>query len=996
MRNKSVLVIVILVSLILNISDSMSQEDVVSSSEKGNKITQFIPRPDLGYVIKTKTAPGVNKNILSTTQGETYTDDIKSVGGSGFKNVYVVKGQSGNVQFMQLLSSNSQNDIEYMLPLFEVNGEILALMPKIIVRLNNANDYYQLAAFCQANDCAIVRNIVYTDLEYLIEPLQKNESVLINIIEELNKNDFIEWAFPDIALDVELCGYEGDIIERIDPNDEYYTNQWHLENINAPQAWTITQGDPNIVVAVIDTSFDINHPDLKDNIWTNPNEIPGNGIDDDENGFVDDVHGWNFVNDNNDVLNNSNEAHGTACAGLIAAKGNNNIGVAGVAWNCKIMPIRALGGEFECVSGMALEEALRYAAAQGADVISNSWGLTVVRTYIFPWGIYTYVSPYDCQYVRSAINDICKINGVGRNGKGCVVLAASGNWEDDNQVVYPAAYSNVIAVGAVDNENSLWYYSGYGSSLDIVAPSGDVGLMGDLWTTDITENRGYNNRNQTIEDYTDKMGGTSGSCPITAGVAALILSIDPNLTNTEVQNILCKSAKDLGSIGWDKYYGYGSVDAYSAVNMALNPQFVVYVDDNAPDDPGPDDTDISDPNEDGSKKHPFDSIQEAIQFANVGDKIIVLPGIYTGEGNYNISFLDKNITLQSKDGPESCIIDCQNKGRGFNISSKSSVVLEGFSIINGNAETGSGLYNYGRLNMTNCIFSGNSADYGGGLYDNTGNLIITNCTFSGNFANINGGGIYHYKSSSSIITNCTFSGNSADKDGGGMFNYKSDPTITDCTFSGNFANGYGGGAYNLGYAKITNCTFSGNTAVSGGGFYNYLRIPTITNCILSGNSADNGAGLYNHYGNPVITNCTFSKNTANENGGGMYNYGSDIMPVLNNCIIWSNMPNQLYGSDTYEVSYSDIQDGWLGNGNIDADPLFADLDNEDYHLKSQSGRYDPITQSWIQDNVTSPCVDTGDPNSPIGFELFPHGTIINMGAFGGTEQASKSLSDAEF
>ena len=137
----------------------------------------------------------------------------------------------------------------------------------------------------------------------------------------------------------------------------------------------------------------------------------------------------------------------------------------------------------------------------------------------------------------------------------------------------------------------------------------------------------------------------------------------------------------------------------------------------------------------------------------------------------------------------------------------------------------------------------------------------------------------------------------------------------------------------------------------------------------------------------VVSQCTFVGNTGQ--GGAVYVPSRSL--VLHNCIVWGNQPDEIYvlgGSVT--ATYCDIRGGWPGTGNIDADPCFADPNTGDFHLKSQGGRYDPNSQAWVQEDVTSPCIDAGDPMSPVGLEPFPNGGIINMGAYGGTVEASKS------
>jgi parallel beta-helix repeat protein len=321
-------------------------------------------------------------------------------------------------------------------------------------------------------------------------------------------------------------------------------------------------------------------------------------------------------------------------------------------------------------------------------------------------------------------------------------------------------------------------------------------------------------------------------------------------------------------------------------------------------------------------------------------------------------------------------------------------VLDGFTITGGYGTSmpyRGGVYNIdGSPTFNNCCFRTNYASYGGGMYNYSSSPILTNCTFSNNYASDWGGGMYNYSSSSPILTNCTFSNNYASDWGGGMYNGSSSPILTNCTFSNNYASGTGGGMFNYSSSSpiLTNCKFINNYAGYGGGMYNYSSSI------------------------PILNNCTLSNNYANYNGGGMYNRGTSSKPKLFNTIVWANVPNQFYGTAIANVSYSNIQGGWTGTGNIDSDPLFAapgywsDVNDPnivvepndpnaiwidgDYHLKSEVGRWDPASKTWVIDAVHSPCIDAGDPKSPVGLEPQPNGGRINMGAYGGTAEASKS------
>jgi len=290
--------------------------------------------------------------------------------------------------------------------------------------------------------------------------------------------------------------------------------------------------------------------------------------------------------------------------------------------------------------------------------------------------------------------------------------------------------------------------------------------------------------------------------------------------------------------------------------------------------------------------------------------------------------------------------------------------------------------------------------YGGGmLIREGGSPTLINCIFAGNWAQEGGGGIGNYMGSP-VLFKCTLSGNSAEDTGGGMLTSgegQSNLTLINCTFSDNFVQGQGGGMYNEATRlTLTNCRFTRNSAAYGGAMDNVPLISgTLTNCTFIGNSATQSGGVMRSIlSNVLLTNCTFTGNSA-PNGNALAcdwpipGYPSNI--EMTNCVLWDG-GNEVVNTDNseIEITYSDLQDGWLGQDNIAVDPCFADPCNGDYHLKSQAGRWDANEGRWAIDDVTSPCIDAGDPMSPIGPEPFPNGGIINMGAYGGTGEASKS------
>jgi subtilisin family serine protease len=250
------------------------------------------------------------------------------------------------------------------------------------------------------------------------------------------------------------------------PDDVFFPNLWGLNNtgqvvnntpgtsgadIDAPEAWDITTGSSSVVVAVIDTGVDYNHPDLTSNIWTNPGEIPDNGIDDDGNGKIDDVNGWDFVNDDNDPIDGAE--HGTHVAGTIAAEGNNSIGIAGVSWTAKIMPLRFLDGFGDGKVSDSIA-AIDYAIANGAHIINASYG----------WNTFS-------QFEREAISRA--------RDAGILFVVAAGNESENNDLVpsYPASHEldNIIAVAATDQNDNLTDFSNYGAtSVDVAAPGENI------------------------------------------------------------------------------------------------------------------------------------------------------------------------------------------------------------------------------------------------------------------------------------------------------------------------------------------------------------------------------------------------------------------------------------------------------------------------------------------------------------------------------------------
>ena len=540
---------------------------------------QFVAQPEKGYVVKLTEKAGAIHALAGIPALN--AEGTRPVAGAERRGVWTVEneGPAGhNEDTIRALRATGQ--VRYAAPLFSSNGETVAILPEIVVRVRPGVEARQVHFLCQSLGLPVIKPMEFTTQEYLLEVLGPDAEAVFAAMEQLGQAPEVEWACPNTALRPQRpapvmpandspggeprIAAAGEVTVRtgVFPNDEYFPMQWHLHNtgqsggtpgadIRAPEAWQITTGDPNIVIAVIDTGVDSNHPDLVDNL----------------------VAGYDFYEDDDHAdpsLKAWLDAHGTCCAGLVAAEGNNSIGVTGVAYDSKIMPIRdGKGNSFITIAEEAT--AFRWAAAHGADVIS--WSAIMSNIPV----------------LHSAVQDVTRLGGIGREGKGCTVVFAAGNWKRPIRSVETAAYPEVIAVGATDHNDQCCWYSDYGPELDIAAPSsGGVVVFPNLmegryfeeylrlskhllWTTDILGHAGWStfNENPILLDYTEKMLGTSGATPIAAGVAALILSIEPSLTNDEVRHFLERSAKDLGDPGRDDYYGWGRVDARAALDMVL-------------------------------------------------------------------------------------------------------------------------------------------------------------------------------------------------------------------------------------------------------------------------------------------------------------------------------------------------------------------------------------------------------------------------------------------
>ena len=366
-----------------------------------------------------------------------------------------------------------------------------------------------------------IRMLYNSDVKLMRVPAGRE----LEIAAALNADPGVVYAEPNYIARI-FASHAFDTV----PNDPSYNKQWAHPTIQSPAAWDITTGSSDVVIAIIDSGVDTSHPDLASKL----------------------VAGYDFVGDDN--IPTDENGHGTHVAGIAAAVTNNGIGVAGMAWGARIMPVRVLDNEGRGYNS-DITDGITWAYQNGADIINMSLGGTSYS-----------------QTMQDAVN--------AAHAAGSLVIAAMGNCRYDssacpsaNPTQYPAAYSNVMAVAATDVGDSYAYYSQYGSHCDIAAPGGELSRYGDpngIYSTMPT----YAVYMTTYYGYTtnyDFLQGTSQATPYVSGLAALIWSLAPTMTNDAVQNLIQQTADDLGTAGKDQDYGWGRINAYTALLNLVPP-----------------------------------------------------------------------------------------------------------------------------------------------------------------------------------------------------------------------------------------------------------------------------------------------------------------------------------------------------------------------------------------------------------------------------------------
>ncbi|MCK5758945.1 MAG: S8 family serine peptidase, partial [Clostridiales bacterium] len=483
------------------------------------------------------------KIYLQSKKGIKFFSPIKN-------NIGIIIASGGSALTLDKLKTYA--DIENAMPAYEfgsfpfyLTGEIL-LQPKPGVPIEKILEFIH-------NKAKIESESKYNTFVLETDHWDK----LLEYSNQIYESGLVIYCHPNFIAPIE---------KTIDP---LYSAQYYLNNtgqfggtsgidINAPEAWNITKGSSTIKVAVIDDGVEI-HEELTGRILQ--------GFTPQTSSNNPDTHGTPNANDprHTDFPYDSDEpfGHGECCAGIIAAS-HNNVGIRGIAPNIEIVPINIFNDwsiikcpDYRWDSMLVYNEdardiarAIDWAWDNGnADVLSDSWG-------------YSTTDPDKIPHADNIIAAIGRARIQGRNKLGSVVVFASGNANlSFSGVTFPANVAGVITVGAIDKKGNIWNFSSCGLEMNLVAPTGNTGLNGDVRTIDRMGSNGYENGN-----YTTRFGGTSAACPQISGVVALMLSSNPFLTETQVRTTLQQTATDMGATGFDNTFGFGRVNAYTAVN----------------------------------------------------------------------------------------------------------------------------------------------------------------------------------------------------------------------------------------------------------------------------------------------------------------------------------------------------------------------------------------------------------------------------------------------
>lgn len=481
---------------------------------------------------------------ISTVKGKTLSEKTPYVKAFQQEGITFIKldEPADTARFFQVFSKFSEVSAAATVghPFF-IEGEKLPLIvtDEIIVRFKPEVDEQWINQYNRDQEVEMIKKNPHVKQQYLLRVTARSGLNALEMSRRYQESGRVVFAQPNFLVHLDY---------HYTPGDTNFPDQWHLNNsgsgsmtagadIDAVKAWDITRGNPDVIVAVIDGGFEITHPDLAFQYVTNSAETR-NGVDDDGNGYIDDINGWSFVGDTDDLSVGLLTSHGQPVAGLVAAKENGS-GVVGVCPQCRLLLIC---NTFDIND---LANAFYYARDRGADIITNSWGSTG--------------STFEQPTLITALDETA--NGT-QWGRGIPIFFASGNG-GGAVVAYPARDPNTIAVGGSDCDDVRYTGSQYGPEINILAPTrqgdGSCGLV----TTGLSNG------------ITFSFGGTSGATPIAAGAAGLMLSVNPTLTRQQVQEILQDTAEKIepgvagyNASGFSNTHGYGRVNAYEAVKEA--------------------------------------------------------------------------------------------------------------------------------------------------------------------------------------------------------------------------------------------------------------------------------------------------------------------------------------------------------------------------------------------------------------------------------------------
>ncbi|MCI9617828.1 MAG: S8 family serine peptidase [Eubacterium sp.] len=674
--------------------------------------------------------------------------------------------------------------------------------------------------YCEKPDSDLLaeefRTIVLVTLK------QKTEDEMINAIEKLMEREDVE----SVSLN-EAASATG--IQTVPPSDSQYNNQWALEKIDAMGAWSKTTGSSDVKVGIIDSGIDYTHEELAANMWKNPGEIPGDGIDNDGNGYVDDVYGWNFYNNNNEPTDSF--SHGTFCAGIIAADLNHK-DVAGIAPNVKLISLK-VGNEFFYYD--AIIKAVNYASNMGIDILN---------------------------YSASGRNKNTAFEAAIRNYDGIFVKAAS-NDGSNNDITpdYPrtSEFTNIIKVANSTSGDVLSSSSNYGQ-VDVTLAAPGSGVI----------STGLNNTYRSGS-------GTSFAAPYVAGVAALIKSQYPKFSTSAIIDSIKEGVDKLESLDGKVETG-GRLNANKALEFARFRSLgwqVRYC------------MDVY--NYDDFKEAMENDYYSAVRIFNdieiQGDVTLTRSKMFFGgdklksNGKWRIVIDPKSNVLLDLGGNvyENCEID--NKSSNFQLEGSGAVIR------NGDSSFGGAINNSGTMTATGVRIENCRATLGGGIY-NTGTMNLKDMTIYKSRATA-GGAVYNVGTMD--ISGGIFKENNAQGSGGALYSgSNSQITVSNTPYLiNNTASYYGGGLYTGGVFKTSTPSglkITDNNAQSGGGIYAQTGAeislsgvspggPSIS--ISSNTASQDGGGIYLNSGAELyLHNAFVAVNKAGRAGGGMLSKGT--------------------------------------------------------------------------------------------------------------------------